>query len=200
MTFRFAAKYGLLTYAQSDGLDPFSIVNHLGNLGLECIVGRELHDDGGTHYHAFFMSDKKKFESRNARVFDIDSYHPNILRGVKTPESMYDYATKDGDICGGGLERPNQGKESSSSTDDFWRGVFDAEGKEETLRCARELGVGLFGRYYFQVRAIAEEKARRSPLDYQPDVSLEWELGPYPELVDWCASYLGRRGGRLVLF
>lgn len=195
MTFRFAAKYGLLTYAQSDGLDPLSIVNHLGDLGAECIVGRELHDDGGTHYHAFFMFEKK-FQSRNARVFDIDSYHPNILRGCKTPESMYDYATKDGDICGGGLERPDPRGESAKNNDDFWRGVFDAEGKEETLRCARELGVGLFGRYYFQVRAIAEEKARRSPLDYQPDDSLEWELGPYPELTDWCTSYLGRRGGR----
>lgn len=200
MTFRFAAKYGLLTYAQANGLDPFAIVDHLGDLGLECIVGRELHDDGGTHYHAFFMSDKQKFQSRNARIFDIGPYHPNILRGVKTPESMYDYATKDGDICGGGLARPDQGEVSAKNNDDFWRGVFDAEGKEETLRCARELGVGLFGRYYFQVRAIAEEKARRSPLDYEPDVSLEWELGPYPELVDWCASYLGRRGGRLVLF
>lgn len=195
MTFRFAAKYGLLTYAQSDGLDPFAIVNHLGDLGAECIVGRELHDDGGTHYHAFFMFEKK-FQSRNARVFDIDTYHPNILRGVKTPESMYDYAVKDGDICGGSLERPDPRGESAKNNDDFWRGVFDAEGKEETLRCARELGVGLFGRYYFQVRAIAEEKARRSPLDYQPDDSLEWELGPYPELTDWCASYLGRRGGR----
>ena len=68
MTFRFAAKYGLLTYAQSDGLDPFAIVNHLGDLGLECIVGRELHDDGGTHYHAFFMSKfppKKKCPPRD---------------------------------------------------------------------------------------------------------------------------------------
>ncbi len=102
MTFRFQAKYGLLTYAQSDGLDPLQIVNHLGNLGAECIVGRELHDDGGTHYHAFFMFDRK-FQSRNPRVFDIDSYHPNILRGRKTPAAMYEYAIKDGDVCGGGL-------------------------------------------------------------------------------------------------
>jgi len=199
MTFRFAAKYGLLTYAQSDGLDPFRIVEHLSNLGAECIVGRELHDDGGTHYHAFFMFDRK-FQSRNPRVFDIDSYHPNILRGRKTPRAMYDYACKDGDICGGGLEPPDEGKGTSKNNDEFWTAVFDAETKDETLRSARESGVSLLGRYYFQVRAIAESKAIRSPLDYVCDDTLEWELGPYPELSDWCASYLGRRGGRLVLF
>ena len=198
MTFRFAAKYGLLTYAQSDGLDPFRIVEHLSDLGAECIVGRELHDDGGTHYHAFFMFDRK-FQSRNPRVFDIDSYHPNILRGIKSPDKMYDYATKDGDVCGGGLERPDPRGKPSASTDEFWSNVFDAETKEETLRIARESGVGLFGRYFFQVRAIAEGKAIRSPLDYVSPPELEWELGPYPELSDWCSSYLGRRGGRLVL-
>lgn len=198
MTFRFAAKYGLLTYAQSEGLDPLRIVEHLGDLGAECIVGRELHDDGGTHYHAFFMFDRK-FQSRNARVFDIDSYHPNILRGVKTPEQMYDYATKDGDVCGGGLERPDPRGQHSKNNDEFWTAVFDAETKEETLRCARDTGVGLYGRYYFQIRAIAESKAVHSPLDYVSPGELEWELGPYPELSDWCTSHLGRRGGRLVL-
>lgn len=195
MTFRFAAKYGLLTYAQSEGLDPFRIVNHLADLGAECIVGRELHDDGGTHYHAFFMF-ARKFQSRNPRVFDVDSRHPNILRGIKTPHAMYDYATKDGDICGGGLERPSEGGDSAKNNDEFWAAVFDAETKEETLRCAREFSVSLFGRYFFQVRAIAEGKTFRSPLDYVSNPELEWELGPYPQLSDWCTTYLGRRGGR----
>ena len=62
MTFRFAAQYGLLTYAQSGELDPFRVVDHLGNLGAECIIGRESHSDGGLHLHAFFMFERK-FES-----------------------------------------------------------------------------------------------------------------------------------------
>lgn len=196
MTFRFQAKYGLLTYAQSDGLDPHRIVQLLGDLGAECIVGKERHADGGTHYHAFFMFDRK-FSTRNARVFDIDSYHPNILGGRKTPEQMYDYATKDGDVVAGGLERPTR-PQSSSDSDSFWRDVFDAPDRETTLRCAYESNVGLFGRYFFQVRAIAEGKAVKNPLDYVSPEELEWELGPYPELRDWCETHLGRRGGRLV--
>ena len=108
---------------------------------------------------------------------------------------MYEYATKDGDIVAGGLERPTKDSVTSASHD-FWTAVFDAETKEETLRVAQDVDVGFLGRYFFQVRAIAEGKAIKNPLDYVSPPSLEWELGPYPELVDWCETYLGRRGGR----
>ncbi|AUW34335.1 replication-associated protein [Gemyduguivirus recro1] len=195
MTFRFAAKYGLLTYSQAPNLDPFDIVNLLAELGAECIVGRENHQDGGTHYHAFFMF-PREFRTRNPRVFDCGGYHPNILRGRKTPRAMYEYATKDGDICGGGLEAPEDEPRTSSS-DDFWAAVFAAEGREETFRVAREINVGLFGRYYFQVRAIGEGKAIKNPLDYVSPAALEFSTSSYPELDDWCETYLGRRGGRL---
>lgn len=198
MTFRFAAKYGLLTYSQSDGLDPFRIVDVLAELGAECIVGKELHSDGGTHYHAFFMFDRK-FQSRNPRIFDVDGRHPNILRGRKTPHQMYDYATKDGDVVAGGLQRPDDDVSTKTDSDEFWRRVFDAETREETFRVAQESSVSLLGRYFFQVRAIAEGKAVQSPLDFVSPPELEWELGPYPELTDWCSTYLGRRGGRYVL-
>lgn len=194
MTFRFAAKYGLLTYSQAPDLDPLEIVNLLGDLGAECIVGRENHQDGGTHYHAFFMF-AREFRTRNARIFDCGGYHPNILRGRKTPRAMYEYATKDGDICGGGLEAPEDEPRTSSS-DDFWAAVFAAEGREETFRIAKETNVGLFGRYYFQVRAIGEGKAIKNPLDYISPASLEFSTSSYPELEDWCQTYLGRRGGR----
>ncbi len=93
-------------------------------------------------------------------------------------------------------QRPDEGREHSKSTDVFWSAVFDAETKDETLQCARELGVSLLGRHYFQVCAIAENKSKRSPLDYVSPGQLEWELGPYPELSDWCTTHLGRRGGR----
>uniref|UniRef100_A0A8A4XBY0 Replication-associated protein n=1 Tax=Pavo cristatus Genomoviridae sp. TaxID=2814970 RepID=A0A8A4XBY0_9VIRU len=195
MTFRFAAKYGLLTYAQSDGLDPWKVNDLLSNLGAECIVAKEDHADGGTHLHAFFMF-SRKFQSRNPRIFDCDGHHPNILRGSKTPGQMYDYATKDGDVVAGGLARPGD-EQATSNSDEFWQAVFDAETRDETFHRARESSVSLLGRYYFQVRAIAEGKTIKNPLAYECDASLAFELGHYPELSDWCSSYLGRRGGRL---
>lgn len=171
MTFRFAAKYGLLTYAQSEGLDPFRVSDHLSSLGAECIVGREDHAAGGTHLHAFFMF-SRKFQSRNTRIFDVDGHHPNILGGRKTPDQMFDYATKDGDIVAGGLERPSE-EVRKTSGDDFWEAVFAAETRAETMAVARDVNVGFFGRYYFQVRAIAEGKALSNPLDYVSDPTME---------------------------
>lgn len=194
MTFRFDAKYGLLTYAQSNGLDPWKVNDLLSKLGAECIIGHEDHADGGTHLHAFFMF-ARKFCSRNPRVFDCEGHHPNILRGRKSPGQMWDYATKDGDIVAGGLARPED-EQVASNGDEFWTAVFDATTRDETFRVARESSVSLLGRYYFQVRAIAEGKTIKNPLDYECDASLAFELGHYPELSDWCSSYLGRRGGR----
>lgn len=194
MTFRFQAKYGLLTYPQSDGLDPWRLVDLLAKLGCECIVAKELHADGGTHYHAFFMH-STKLRTRDARAFDLDGYHPNILRGIKTPSKMFDYATKDGDVVAGGLGRPDE-EPSKPDPDDFWRRVFDASTREETLQQAYESSPNFFGRYFFQVRAIAEGKTVQNPLHYVSPGTLEWELRSYPELTDWVHAYLGRRGGR----
>ena len=103
MTFRFAAKHGLLTYPQCEGLDPWRIVEMLAGHGAECIIGRESHRDGGLHYHAFFLFERK-FESRNVRIFDVDGFHPNVVRGYSQPEKGCAYAIKEGDVVAGGLD------------------------------------------------------------------------------------------------
>ena len=120
MPFRFAAKYGLLTYSAL-GTDSNSvadlgakIVIMLGDLGAECIVGRESHLDGGLHLHAFFMFGRK-FESRNVRIFDVDGHHPNIVRGYKDARAGCAYAIKEGDVVGGGLDPDSLGTEVDTS-------------------------------------------------------------------------------------
>ena len=117
MPFRFAAKYALLTYAQCGQLNPFHVCDHLGSLGAECIIGREDHEDGGLHLHAFFMFERE-FRTRDERVFDVDGRHPNVVRGYGTPEKGWDYATKYGDVVAGGLERPS--REGLSKSGEPW--------------------------------------------------------------------------------
>lgn len=193
--FRFAAKYGLLTYSQSEGLDPCDIAIHLGTLGAECIVGKENHATEGIHYHAFFMF-LTEFRTRNPRVFDIGPYHPNILKGRRTPAAMYDYATKDGDICGGALERPDDGGDQRKRTNENAEYILDAQTGTELLERAQSTDPGLFIRNYFQLRAIAETRDFASPLDYTHPSTMEFSTVGYPELEDWVSTYLGRRGGR----
>lgn len=128
MPFKFEAKYGLLTYAQCQNLDPFRVVEHLGSLGAECIIGREDHDNGGTHLHAFFMFERK-FATRDERCFDVDGRHPNVVRGYGTPEKGWDYATKDGNIVGGGLERPGGIRDNAHQNK--WAEIIMAESRNE---------------------------------------------------------------------
>lgn len=192
--FYFQAKYGLLTYAQSEGLDPQDICELLGNLGAECIIGREAHADGGIHYHAFFMFDKK-YRTRNSRAFDVNGRHPNILAGRRTPLAMFDYATKDGDICAGGLAREDFEKDETPK-DEKYRYIIDGETRDEVLERAAEVDPGLFIRSYLSLRAYAESKDFKDPTDYVSDETLEFSTIDYPELSDWVSTYMGRRGGR----
>lgn len=106
MPFRFNRQHALLTYAQCGDLDPFKVSDHLTELGAECIIGRERHEDGGIHLHAMISFERAK-NFKNERVFDVEGHHPNIQpHKWGKPGDMYDYAIKDGDIVAGGLERP----------------------------------------------------------------------------------------------
>ena len=127
-SFRFQARYALLTYAQCGDLDPFAVVNHLAELGAECIIGRENHSDGGLHLHAF-VDFGRKYRTRNTRAFDVEGCHPNVSPSRGKPEEGYDYAIKDGDVVAGGLERPGGGRVDATSG--VWAEIVNAKDEPE---------------------------------------------------------------------
>lgn len=183
MPFRFNAKYGLLTYAQCGELDPFQVVDMLSSKGAECIIGRENHQDGGTHLHAFFMF-QSRVDYSSERVFDVEGHHPNILRGLRTPEAMYDYATKDGDIVAGGLERPESKRAKDEEKKAKYEYILEGGTGEEIMGRARDIDPGLYIRSYIQLRTLASDLDRKDPLDYVSPV-LEWCTDQWPELERW---------------
>ena len=170
-TFRFNARYGLLTYAQCDDLDPHAVVVHLGSLGAECIVGRENHRSEGVHLHAFFMFERK-FSTRNCRAFDVSGRHPNIVAGYGTPENGWDYATKDGDIVGGGLERPSGGNDRVSRSGSVWSQIVLAETREEFFELCKDLDPRALCVNYTSLKAYADWRYRLDRAPYtHPSVS-----------------------------
>lgn len=195
MPFRFAARYVLLTYAQCGDLDPFRVVEHLGSLGAECIIGREDHADGGIHLHAF-TDFNRKFQSRNERVFDVDGRHPNVLIGRRTPEAMWDYATKDGDVVAGGLERPSG--EGLSETSSKWSRILLAETREEFFALIQELDPRALCVSFGSIRTYADWRYRPTPDPYQHPSSVRLCTDQYPELDDWVQRNLARHetGGK----
>lgn len=190
MTFKFEAKYGLLTYSQAADLDPFEIVLRLSSLGAECIVGREKHQDGGTHYHAFFMFERK-FASRNSRVFDVGGCHPNIVRGYGTPECGWDYATKDGDICAGGLDRPSG--ISSSQTENKWAWIITASNREEFFERIASGDPRSLCTNFGNLQRYADWKYRPEPIEYEHPRSISFDGRRLTELTEWSTTNIGGR-------
>ncbi len=183
MPFRFAAKYGLLTYPQCGGLDPWAVSDHLGRLGAECIVGREDHSDGGVHLHAFFMFERR-FESRDVRVFDVAGCHPNVVRGYSTPSKGYAYATKDGDVVAGGLECPTDGP-AVSETSSKWARAIMAESREEFFAVVAELDPRALCCSFGSLRAYADWKYRPVMDPYRSPDGISFCTDEVPELDNW---------------
>lgn len=129
-TFTTNSRYVLLTYSQADTLDYWKIVELVGSLGGECIIGREHHVDGGIHFHAF-VDFGRKFRSRRADVFDVDGCHPNITKSYGNAAGGFDYATKDGDVVAGGLARPGDGEDQAMQGSDTWYQAMQAETRDE---------------------------------------------------------------------
>ena len=189
--FRFQNRYALLTYAQCGDLDPWAINNRLAELGAECIIAREEHADGGTHLHAF-VDFGRKFSSRRSDIFDVGGHHPNISPSYGSPEKGFDYAIKDGDVVAGGLERPN-GKTVSPSGDP-WPTIVLAESRDQFFQLCLELAPRALCTSFPSLSKYADWKYRMDPVPYRHDPSYNFDLGRFPELLQWSHDSLNATG------
>jgi len=181
-------RYALLTYAQCGDLDEWAVVSHFGSLGAECIVGREIHADGGTHLHTF-VDFGRKFRSRRTDVFDVDGRHPNVVPSRGRPWGGWDYATKDGEIVAGGLPRPSQ--PAAVRDGDSWGQIVCAESESEFWELLEALAPEKLCTSYPALRKFADWRFAADPVRYTPDDSVHFRLGRVPELDAWREQSLG---------
>lgn len=185
MAFVTNGRYFLITYAQCGSLDPFLVVDKLSSLGAECIIGRELHEDGGLHLHCF-ADFGRKFRSRKADVFDVDGRHPNIEASRGTPEKGYDYAIKDGDVVAGGLQRPEpQSRNGAGSTFEKWSVITSAENREEFWRLVHELDPKSAACSFTQLSKYADSKFAEVPPEYEHPRGIVFTPGDVDGRDDW---------------
>lgn len=183
------SRYKLVTYPQCGDLDVNDVVDKFRELGAECIVGRELHQDGGTHLHVF-ADWGRKFRSRNARLLDVHGRHPNIVNSWGSPEKGYDYAVKDGDVVGGGLERPGSRGTSNESAHSKWARIADAEDREQFFSLVRELDPKTFVTRLKELQGFADWKFRSDPAPYVHPGGIEF----LPTDIDARSSWLLQSG------
>jgi len=201
MPFQFRRRYALITYAQCGELDPFKVSDLFTQLNAECIIGRENHADGGVHLHAF-VDFGREYSTRDARQFDVEGCHPNVLPGKKTPEKMWDYATKDGDVVAGGLERPDGGRLPTAG--DPWHTIIKAEDRDEFFTLCGELAPRYLACSFPSLCKYADWRYRKDPEPYSHPTGYTFSTERFPELDQWVRENLdgyqpGRRGRSLVL-
>lgn len=193
MTFILNARYFLVTYPQSDGLDEWAVNDHFGSLGAECIVAREDHATGGTHLHVF-CDFGRKFRSRRADIFDVGGFHPNIERSKRNPRKGAEYACKDGDVVAGGLHVPGLSTSLVSAAQDPGSTLICAESQREFFELAEDLCpwdlITKFGSFHAYAKWRFPELAE----PYENPAGFGIADGAFPDLVSWRTGALEHSG------
>lgn len=184
MPFLANARYFLLTYSQCDDLDGFRVNDHFAELGAECIVAREHHEAGGFHLHVF-VDFGRKFRSRKTDVFDVGGFHPNIQPTRSTPRSGYDYATKDGEIVAGGLERPQEGGIRDRTAHSKWAEIASAGSREEFWSLCQELDPKALVTSFPSLQKYADWAFRDIPTPYTTPPGITFDVSGATGCDDW---------------
>jgi hypothetical protein len=199
--FRCRARRLLLTYAQTRedwfGVDRIRIM--LDDMGAKCMISRETHKDGNYHHHVYVehKDEKGHVTINDARALDItgeeeETWHPNIEVVKRTPEKVWDYVEKDGDIvwASPGLERPVTTRSNKRSL--VWEDITTQVSKKAMLNRCKELEPKAFATSFNNIKSCADylfPKTQQTP--YANPDGLEIDIGGYPELEWWIDSYIG---------
>lgn len=176
-------RYVMLTYSQSGpDFDYWAVVDLISEMHGECIIGRENHADGGIHFHVF-IDFGRLFSTRKTDVFDVGGKHPNILPVLKTPAKAWDYATKDGDIVAGGLERP--GRDCDYDPDDFWAAAANMQSGDEFLHFLDQVAPRICITSFTSIRAYVNWKWAVAPTIYRSPSGVSFDTGHAPLLSEW---------------
>lgn len=205
---RWATQFYLLTFSQTGYEWPYAeLARRVSEAGGRCHISRELHGDGGYHFHAFLdMQRKWDFEGRTKihrfcvgeRALGSSSScpgqaHCNILQIRKTPFHAFDYTEKEGDVVFSDCPRPEQ-KGPGVTRDDMWKQSVTLPSKNEFLEDVRGHSPRdsvLFGR---QIQTYADKKygkdlkAPKTPRWAEDGVYVHWER--YPEVRKWVLDYI----------
>uniref|UniRef100_A0A8E7G1P9 Replication-associated protein n=1 Tax=Tarsiger cyanurus Genomoviridae sp. TaxID=2814994 RepID=A0A8E7G1P9_9VIRU len=192
------AKYALLTYAQVPESETAGFADAFTTLATlvpaEFTLARELHDDGGTHYHAFLDFGRKR-SFRDTGRFDCCGRHPNIERVGRTPRRAWEYVTKDGDIIAGNCEAPpedlgTQGHTGEGEHSSDWARIVQSETRDEFFELIRLHQPRALVCSFMAIAKYADWQYRAIPEPYQHPENWEFRLDSYPILLEWVETQL----------
>lgn len=194
--FRINNRYLLLTYSQvGPDFDWRGLGRMLHDLGAFIRLGREQHQDGGTHYHVF-VDFEEAFSTRDERKFDFGGAHPNIEAVRRTPRKAWEYAGKDGDVCmdDPSAEPPESGGGAKRKRDDVWLEITNAATRDEFFTLGQALAPRDFVCAFNSIQKYAEWKFRPQPVPYSNPDGLACRAGTFPGIEEWVLENLPDSG------
>jgi len=157
-------------------------------MGAECIIAREAHADGGTHFHVLLDFGRKR-RGRRHDTFDVDGHHANITPSRGKPGEAWDYVTKFGDVVAGGLERPGGGGDSPSPSK--WAEIVAAESREQFLGLVERLDPRALVLNHSNIMRFADWRFRVDPAPYETPPELWFDTANFPSLGAWVDENIG---------
>lgn len=169
--FRLRGKNIFLTYPQCT-LSHEDLFNHLKTLHYDkrlerLLVAKELHADGGIHFHCF-LGFAERFQTRRADYFDYQSHHPNT-QCVRSPTAVTRYCCKDGEWFS---------EQRSPGNDDWynwpvivkrtWKEAYEAETEEEFRSIIASVSPRKAILYSQQIDRYAAKRFKTAIPDYIP--------------------------------
>lgn len=192
--FRINNRRILLTYAQVGlDFDWEGVVRLLHELGFHSRIARELHADGGIHYHVY-ADHGTAYSTRNARVFDHGGSHPNIAPVRSRPDTVYDYVGKDGDIVHDDIpERPgpDNGGNAKGRRHDVWTTILASPDKDSFFEACEKMAPRELVTSFTSVSAFADWKYRPKRERYKDPRGFDCNITDYPELDQWVRDSIG---------
>lgn len=178
--FRLSCQRVLLTYSRvPQGFCVDSCRDLIELLGPSSYrIGKERHQDGNVHYHCY-VDFGRRFETENARRFDVEGHHPNILCIRRTPECAWDYAGKDGDVIHENGLRPTPSRSKRCREED-WAIIRSAPTRDEFFEKGYELATRDFILFGSSCALYADQRYNpKKPCYDRPDgLSISWESIP----------------------
>nr|DAI24652.1 MAG TPA: Geminivirus Rep catalytic domain [Genomoviridae sp.] len=187
--FRLRAKYILLTYSQAgEEFDWMKVVEKIHDMNGKIRIAREKHKDGGVHYHAFCVCERR-FITRDSNRFNVDYVHPNIQPIMKTPHHAWRYVAKDGDVLLDEIPVPPAGRAKTGATasNEVWTEILSSTSRAEMLKRVEELQPRAFCTSFNNIFRAAEYRypSKCAATPYTSPPNLVVELDAYPEIRQW---------------
>lgn len=195
-----------LTYSQvGHSWNPQPIIDSLNGLGATYRIGKELHQNGGVHYHCY-VDFGRPYEFENCHKFCFGGPpspkcpkggHCNILVIRRTPHFAWDYAGKDGDVIADNSTRPLVSKGQSERRAE-WSHCLDAPSESDFYARIKEVDPAALCKSSQSIEHCAKRLFRsRKPETYGGVAGLVFDWESFPSVAQWVLRALPEGASRI---